>query len=306
LFSGNYYSRGKFLLTAEYLVLFGAKALAVPLKLGQRMIVGEHFEPGILKWETFVRNELWFSAIFSLPDLQIQHSSDLKTAQFVMKLLQAADKVKGSHTGSGKGISIWNQIEFDIKWGLGSSSSLVSNVAWSYGIDPYLLFRELYQGSGYDIFCTRAEQAILFSLKEQSPEVQEVLFKPDYSPGIFFIYLGRKQDSQESVRQFIKSQKPEDHLVSQVSEITESMLNAKTLDDFIFLLREHEDLMASVLGKIRIKEERFAGFPGEIKSLGAWGGDFVMAASHRDFNEVKDYFSRKNLEVIFRWEEIVK
>jgi len=306
LFSGNYYSRGKFLLTSEYLVLYGAKALAVPLKLGQRMIVGEYAEPGVMNWETYVRDQLWFSALFSLPDLHIRQSSDLRTAQFVVKLLQAAEKIQGNYSGSGKGISVRNHIEFDINWGLGSSSSLVSNVAWSYSIDPYLLYRELYKGSGYDVFCARAEQAILFSLKEQSPEVQEVRFKPDYSPGIFFIYLGRKQDSQQSVMQFIKSQKPEVHLVNRSSDLTDFILKAESLDDFIYLLREHEVLMASVLGMTRIKEERFAGFPGEIKSLGAWGGDFVMAASHRDFNEVKDYFSRKNLEVVFRWEEIVK
>jgi len=67
----------------------------------------------------------------------------------------------------------------------------------------------------------------------------------------------------------------------------------------------HEDLVSSVLGKVKVKRELFPDFPGEIKSLGAWGGDFVLAASKAGSKEVLDYFRSKNLETVFGWKEIV-
>ena len=65
------YSNGKLLLTSEYLVLDGAKALAIPTKFGQDLIVQKIKEPSLI-WESFdVENNCWFSAEFRLPDLRI-------------------------------------------------------------------------------------------------------------------------------------------------------------------------------------------------------------------------------------------
>jgi mevalonate kinase len=92
--SGDYYSNGKFLLSGEYFVLYGAKALAVPLKYGQRMRVEELPEPGILQWETYVLNKLWFSAGFYLKDMEIIKSSDDQTALFIQNLLKEGGKLQ--------------------------------------------------------------------------------------------------------------------------------------------------------------------------------------------------------------------
>jgi hypothetical protein len=71
-------------------------------------------------------------------------------------------------------------------------------------------------------------------------------------------------------------------------------------------IAEHEKVMAGILHKTRIKEERFSDFQGEIKSLGAWGGDFIMAVSPIEGNEIQSYFNSKGLDIIFPFDEIIR
>jgi len=42
-----------------------------------------------------------------------------------------------------------------------------------------------------------------------------------------------------------------------------------------------------------------------MKSLGAWGGDFILAASTETESSVRNYFDGKNYPLIFRYNEIV-
>ena len=163
--SGEYYSKGKFLLSGEYFVLYGAKALAVPLKFGQEMQVREIPRAGVLEWETYVMDKPWFKASFRLDDMAILDSSSHKTAVFIRNLLRAGAELQPALKLTSQGFSINNHLDFDIRWGLGSSSSLVSNLAYWLEIDPYSLYRSTFQGSGYDVFCARADGPITFQLK---------------------------------------------------------------------------------------------------------------------------------------------
>ena len=71
----NFYSNGKLLLTGEYLVLDGAKSLAVPTKLGQDLIV-ENIQEQQLIWGSFTNTgECWFEAVFDLPKLRLVNCS---------------------------------------------------------------------------------------------------------------------------------------------------------------------------------------------------------------------------------------
>ncbi len=302
---GEYYSRGKFLLSGEYLVLYGAKALAVPLKFGQRMIAGSMPGPVILKWETFVKEKLWFAAEFDLKDLEIMETTDEKTALFIQSLLKAGGKLRPELHLSNCGYHIQNHIEFDIKWGLGSSSSLISNLAYWLGIDPYALYRSVFRGSGYDVFCSRAEKPIIYQLADGRPSVIEAPFDPSFADNLYFVYSGRKQDSQASVEKFMNRQFNDDKIIREISDLTDSMIKAASFEEFSGLMRRHEEIMSGILGQNRVKEEQFPDFKGEVKSLGAWGGDFVMAVTKMSEPEVRNYFKRKNLEIVFKWVEIV-
>lgn len=301
----EFYSRGKLLISGEYLVLSGAKALAVPLNLGQKMVVTKGPVAGVLFWETYVKENIWFKAAYQMASLDIIDATDDNTARFVQKLLKAGTRFNPTIFKKTSGIHVRNDIEFDITWGLGSSSSLISNLAWWFGADLYKYYRELYKGSGYDVFCARSDKAMIYSLQDDKPVVHRIDFNPDFSGHLYFVYLGKKQDSQESVKQFRDQVTTYGELIREISAITDQMVNAITLEEFSELMRMHEKLISSVIKIDPVKERLFVDFPGEIKSLGAWGGDFILAASPLNYNEVKDYFSQKNFHVIFNWKDLV-
>ena len=60
--------------------------------------------------------------------------------------------------------------------------------------------------------------------------------------------------------------------------------------------------MSAVLKTPTVKETRFPDFNGAIKSLGAWGGDFVMAVSE---NDPAGYFKKKGFEVVVPYREMI-
>jgi len=68
---------------------------------------------------------------------------------------------------------------------------------------------------------------------------------------------------------------------------------------------EHENIVSKILKRKRIQEERFSDFKGTIKSLGAWGGDFILAMTELPEKELRDYFNQKGLSVVFKYEELI-
>jgi len=51
-----------------------------------------------------------------------------------------------------------------------------------------------------------------------------------------------------------------------------------------------------------IKEALFHDFDGVIKSLGAWGGDFVMVISK---DNPKDYFKKRGYDIVIPYDEMI-
>jgi mevalonate kinase len=59
----TFYSNGKLLITGEYVVLDGAKALALPTKFGQNLII-EASENELIHWKSHDHDgSIWFEAI---------------------------------------------------------------------------------------------------------------------------------------------------------------------------------------------------------------------------------------------------
>ena len=52
---------------------------------------------------------------------------------------------------------------------------------------------------------------------------------------------------------------------------------ATTLEEFEVLISKHETLVGELIQHPPLKTSHFADYPGAIKSLGAWGGDFFLA-----------------------------
>ncbi|MBK8672865.1 MAG: hypothetical protein IPN93_07720 [Bacteroidetes bacterium] len=74
---------------------------------------------------------------------------------------------------------------------------------------------------------------------------------------------------------------------------------------FCAAIEKHEEIISTYLGIEKIKSLYFSDFFGSIKSLGAWGGDFVMAVSEKNEKETKAYFNKKGYSTILKWNEMV-
>jgi len=70
-------------------------------------------------------------------------------------------------------------------------------------------------------------------------------------------------------------------------------------------MEEHEEMTGKILIKESVQKLLFPDFQGAVKSLGAWGGDFVMAASNAPEAYVRNYFHAREFNTIFNYREIV-
>ena len=81
-----------------------------------------------------------------------------------------------------------------------------------------------------------------------------------------------------------------------------TVLSTADLKTFAYEMEKHESIMSEVLETITIKEALFDDFKGVIKSLGAWGGDFVLVISKDDPSH---YFNERGFETILRYDEMI-
>ena len=309
-----YQAHGKFLLTGEYLVLKGALALAIPLKLGQSLQVSlADTDTHRLHWIASQPDKSWFSVLFDSETLQPLSTDDPSKAEKLASILKAVRQLK-PNAFSGCDMRFRTHLDFDPNWGLGSSSTLIANLARWANINPYELLKMTFGGSGYDIACATAEGPIYYQVKTEVPEpvegptpmVEPIDFNPPFADHLFFIYQGKKQSSSKEVKAFLEKTNPVDLQkdIEAVSEISHALPKCQSLDEFAMLMQCHERIIARCIRQEPV-QKRFPDFEGVLKSLGAWGGDFILAATEWTEDQVKDYFKRKGLEVIFGYKEMV-
>ncbi len=317
-----YQAHGKFLLTGEYLVLKGALALALPLKLGQSLSV-ETRHGASLQWDAYKPDGPWFSVTLNPKNLDIIGCDDQPKAEKLVQILKAVCELKPNAFNDG--LHFETYLDFDPNWGLGSSSTLIANLARWAIINPYELLKMTFGGSGYDIACATAEGPIYYQLsttesalrqaqgpkvvepvETPTPTVEPINFTPPFADHLFFIYQGKKQSSSKEVKAFLEKTNPIDLQkdIESVSEISRVVPKCETLDEFAMLMQCHERIIARCIGQEPV-QKRFPDFEGVLKSLGAWGGDFILAATNWDSIQVKAYFEKKGMKVVFSYKEMV-
>jgi mevalonate kinase len=298
-----YHSNGKFLLTGEYLVLKGALALATPLKFGQSLTVKTVSEP-FLHWDAYKPDGPWFSVTLNPKNLDIIDCDDQPKAEKLVQILKAVCELKPNAFNDG--LHFETHLDFDPNWGLGSSSTLIANLARWADVNPYELLKLTFGGSGYDIACATAEQAIYYQLIDGKPQTETTKYNPFFAEHLYFVYLGQKQSSSKEIKAFLEKANPVDLQkdIEAVSEISRAVPQCENLDEFGMLMQCHERIIARCIGQEPV-QKRFPDFEGVLKSLGAWGGDFILAATEWDEKQVKEYFKKKGLNVVFSYGEIV-
>ncbi len=301
----RFHSHGKLLLTGEYLVLDGAKALALPTKTGQDLNISLGSEAGI-RWKSFDDDgSLWLDTTITYGEIQDYNLERALTERDrLIQILHEASNMNSGFFNSDNHLEVETYLTFPRKWGLGTSSTLICNIARWMEIDPYALQEKTFGGSGYDIACALHDKPIIYRLEYRNPTVNEIEFRPAFIDNLYFVYLNQKQDSRSAIDAY-RRRRPADlaWTISEIDDITETILNTQDVAIFEEAMREHEQILSKLLRMEPIKNKLFGTFPGTVKSLGGWGGDFVLAVSQEDPTE---YFKGKGFETIIKYRDMIK
>lgn len=299
----TFYSNGKLLITGEYLVLDGAKSLALPTKFGQNLIV-EKSNSQEIKWTSYdADGSIWFDETIAFTEI-------ISTAPFekesikntLIGILRAAHQLNPNELLISEGYVITTRLSFPRKWGLGTSSTLINNIAQWFKIDAFTLLKNSFGGSGYDIACAQNNTPILYNLEEGKPIVETVKFSPSFSKNLYFVYLNQKQSSKSAIASYKEKKNDLKTQKEIINQITQNVLNSQTETAFAQALEYHENILSSVLDTKTVKESLFPNFIGTIKSLGAWGGDFVLVVSKEN---PKSYFLDKGYDTVIQYSEMI-
>lgn len=305
-------SNGKLLITGEYLVLKGATSLSIPTKKGQSLQIKrqslqlDRKEKGAsLQWITTVLGKPWFKASFCLPDLVLTETTNNPVAKHLQKLLLFAKILNPYFLNSSDSFSAASDIEFDINWGLGSSSSLLVNIASWAGVQSFDLHFLVSEGSGYDVASCSSDLPIIYHIRNKIPQVERINFYPSFHEKIFFVYLGNKRSSNDAVKEFNAIKNDYSKEIEEISAISYAIANVRSFSDFVVLLQRHEEIISGVIKKPSVPLVRFPELAGTGKSLGAWGGDFVMLATEWDVKELGNYLHEKGVDTWFRYSDLI-
>lgn len=300
----TFYSNGKLLITAEYLVLDGAKALALPTKFGQNLIVEENNNPEI-KWKSYDSDgSIWFEETLSFLEIKNPTESEEESVKkTLLKILHEGYLLNADFLSQSSGYVITTELTFPKKWGLGTSSTLINNIAQWLGIDAFELLKNSFGGSGYDIACAQNNTPISYQLKQGKPKVNMVNFKPSFTDKIYFVYLNKKQSSKIAIANYEKNKTTDtEKNISKIDKLTQEIIQAKNSSEMAVAIAKHEAILGAILETATVKENLFSDFMGEIKSLGAWGGDFVMVVS--EMNPIT-YFTSKGYKTVIPYKEMI-
>lgn len=301
----EYFGHGKLMLTGEYTVLDGATSLALRTRVGQRLIVSPSpdMEKALL-WESIDSNgREWFWGVFS-PAGEVMSATDMATSARLSSFLKVCIDKNPSFNIAGLTARV--ESEFDLSWGLGSSSSLIYVLSRWADVNPYDILNEAFTGSGYDIAAAQPSQhnALLYRLKDKSPQWEDVDFTPSFADELFFVYSGQKQNSREGIKAYrTLSWEKRCAVIPMIDDISKKMLCADTLSSFEECIEEHEKIMSSLLEIESIGRKNFPDFTtGSVKSLGAWGGDFFLATG----KDAPEYFKSKGYDIILPFASLIE
>jgi mevalonate kinase len=300
-------SNGKLLLTGEYVVLDGAKALAIPTAYGQSLTVEENKTKNIV-WKSYNElDTLWFEDEFLVNDsairLRLTAKNYTDVSKRLIQILRATYDLNPEFLNSKQGYTITTHQDFNRLWGLGTSSTLVNNIANWANVDAYKLLEKTFKGSGYDIACAQNDTPITYQLRyRQKPLIESIGFDPSFKSQLYFVYLNEKQNSRDGIAAYKKKAKVDAEIIDKINLITEAILSCESLSNFETLITTHEAIISKLIDQKPIKTRLFHDFKGAVKSLGAWGGDFVLVTSETDPTA---YFNSKGFGTVIPYSDMI-
>ncbi|WP_299101926.1 GYDIA family GHMP kinase [uncultured Winogradskyella sp.] len=302
-----YQSNGKLLITGEYAVLDGANSLAIPTKYGQNLEITPN-DSNIITWKSYNElNTIWYEDEFlienSLDALIIRAKTNNEISERLIQILHSIMSLNPEFLHLDQGYDVKTHQDFNRLWGLGTSSTLINNMADWGNVDAYKLLEKTFGGSGYDIACAQNNSAITFQLqKDKTPIVETVDFQPQFKQHLYFVYLNQKQNSRDGIAAYKKLGNLNPEIIIKINTITKKLISSESLSEFNSLIELHETIISSLIQQEPIKLRLFRDFNGAIKSLGAWGGDFVLVTSAQD---PTPYFKSKGLDIVIPYDHMI-
>ena len=299
----HFYAHGKVLLSGEYVILDGALGIGLPTKLGQHLFVEKNNGGNRLLWESWQNDgKKWLDVQLDPDRLVVVETTDAGMGKRLGEVLRTARELSGGtfHPGACR---VRTVLEFDRSWGLGSSSTLLSLVASWASVDVYDLANETFGGSGYDLACAVSDGPIMYQRRGGRGHHLRIPFDPPFADDLYFVYLGQKQNSRAGIKQYKRAgiSPP----VDAVSQLSLGLASAKKRTEFAEMLRGHERLIARCTGLTPVGAHLFPDAPGVVKSLGAWGGDYVLFASEVPEEKARAYFNRGGYPVVRSYRSFV-
>ncbi|WP_299384225.1 GYDIA family GHMP kinase [uncultured Lacinutrix sp.] len=301
----TFYSHGKLLLTAEYVVLDGATALALPTKFGQTLTV-EIIDEAKLAWQSIdSEGRIWFEDEFTFlnGEITIPHTICNDVSKRLIEILNAAKTLNPDFLKGEKGYTVSSKLEFPNDWGLGSSSTLLNNIAQWANIDAFALSNATFGGSGYDIACAQNDSAIVYQIENSKPLIKSISFNKEFQDRLFFVHLNRKQNSRDSINMYRDNKTNTKVIIQKINSITSKLIASDSIITFNALIEEHERLIGEITNQTPIKKRLFNDFKNQIKSLGGWNGDFVLATGEKEY--IDSYFASKGYTTIVSFKDMI-
>src|SRR5690606_31028978 len=185
----------------------------------------EFSEKEEIQWESFdEKNNVWYSDTFKIKDgkLVSENTFDEITIQ-LLKILQKAKRLNPAFLSEKTAVKVKTKLDFPRNWGLGSSSTLINNIAQWAKIDGFALLANSFGGSGYDIAAAQSNAPILYELKNEKSKFRKVHLPWDFTDSLFFVHLNKKQDSKDGIARY-RNISVDEKIIQRISDISNKLL----------------------------------------------------------------------------------
>lgn len=297
-------THGKLLLTGEYFVLDGALALALPTRFGQHFSFQQAAQAQSFFWKALNHEgEPWLEAHFDAKGWLLE-SSDRKSGELLEQIFQYITRIHPGFWEEQTLSGIISCLDFPRFWGLGSSSTLIAALAQWANVNPFELLDATLGGSGYDIACAQTTQPLLFQRRNNQASFVELPYRPAFADSLLLVYLGKKQDSRQGIAHYRQMETDKEAWIKKISTLSLRFLQSQSPAELALVMEQHESSISEVLQLPKVKDLYFSDFEGAVKSLGAWGGDFVLACSTWPPARAKAYFHNKGFDTVLAYREL--
>lgn len=280
----------------------GAKALAIPTKPGQDLSaekIDDH--RSLIHWETYREGKLWLKTCIDYKNLFVTETNIANASAFILKIFSTLKDMRSESLEADYSYILKSNVQFPENFGLGSSSTLMNNIANWGNVDAFALNDIALGGSGYDIAVAKAGAPIIYIRNRGNKTVETVNYSPSFKDQLLFVHLNKKQDSREGITMYKQMEKSQD-LIHYFSKLTDEILISENLENFSLIMEDHEKTMSNFLKIPTVKEKYFKNAPSFFKSLGAWGGDFILTTKFCDY---ENYFLHNGFPNFFSYDELI-